>query len=61
MCSLIALKFGINKEHTKVNSGTEFGMNLISTVPALRVGKVGSCLGPQPSNALSWAPGPMAV
>jgi len=31
MCSLIALKFGTNKEHIKVNSGTEFGMNLIST------------------------------
>ena len=28
--SLIALKFGTNKEHIKVNSGTEFGMNLIS-------------------------------
>ena len=30
MYSLIALKFGTNKEHIKVNSGTEFGMNLIS-------------------------------
>ena len=30
MCSLIALKFGTNKEHIKVNSGTKFGMNLIS-------------------------------
>jgi len=30
MCSLIALKFFTNKEHIKVNSGTEFGMNLIS-------------------------------
>ena len=29
MHSLIALKFVINKEHIKVNSGTEFGMNLI--------------------------------
>ena len=28
MCSLIALKFGTNKEHIKVNSGAEFGMNL---------------------------------
>ena len=27
---LITLKFGTNKEHIKVNSGTEFGMNLIS-------------------------------
>jgi len=25
ICSLITLKFGISKEHTKVNSGTEFG------------------------------------
>jgi len=30
MCSLIALKFDANKEYIKVNSGTEFGMNLIS-------------------------------
>jgi len=30
MRSLIALKFGKNKEHIKANSGTEFGMNLIS-------------------------------
>ena len=30
MHSLIALKFGINKEHIKENSGTEFGMNLVS-------------------------------
>ena len=30
MHSLIALKFGTNKEHIKVNSGTEFGMNLVS-------------------------------
>jgi len=34
MCGLIALKFAskfdTNKEHVKVNSGTEFGMNLIS-------------------------------
>ena len=30
MCSLIALKFGTNKEHIKVNLGTEFGMNLLS-------------------------------
>jgi len=30
MCSMIALKFGSNKEHIKVNSGTEFGINLIS-------------------------------
>ena len=30
MCSLIALKFGKNKEHIRVNSGTEFGMNLVS-------------------------------
>ena len=29
MCSPIALKFGTDKEHIKVNSGTEFGMNLI--------------------------------
>ena len=30
MSCLIALKFGTNKKHIKVNSGTEFGMNLIS-------------------------------
>jgi len=30
MHSLIALKFGTNKEHIKVNSSTEFAMNLIS-------------------------------
>jgi len=30
MCSLIALKFGTKKEHIKVNSGTEFGINLIN-------------------------------
>ena len=30
MRSLIALKFGTNKEHIKENSGTEFGMNLRS-------------------------------
>ena len=30
MRSLIALKFGTNKEYVKVNLGTEFGMNLIS-------------------------------
>ena len=28
--SLIALKFSTIKENIKVNSGTEFGMNLIS-------------------------------
>jgi len=30
ICSLIALIFGTNKEHINMNSGTEFGMNLIS-------------------------------
>jgi len=30
MRRLIALKFGTNKEHIKVNSGTEFGMTLKS-------------------------------
>jgi len=30
MHSLIALKFGTNKEHIKANSATKFGMNLIS-------------------------------
>ena len=30
MRNLIVLKFGTNKEHIKVNSGTEFGMTLIS-------------------------------
>jgi len=30
MHSLIALKFGTTKEHIKVNSGTEFGINLVS-------------------------------
>ena len=30
MRSLIALKFGTNKQHIKVNSGEEFGMNLVS-------------------------------
>ena len=30
MGSLVALKFGTSKEHIKVNSGSEFGMNLIS-------------------------------
>jgi len=30
MWSLMALKFGTNKEHIKVNSGTEIGINLIS-------------------------------
>jgi len=35
MYSLIALKFGANKEHIKLNSGTEFGMNFISMNPHL--------------------------
>jgi len=30
MCGLIALKFGTNREHIKVDSGTEFGMNLVT-------------------------------
>jgi len=30
MHSLITLKFGTNKDNIMVNSGTEFGMNLMS-------------------------------
>ena len=35
MHSLIALKFGTNKKHIKVNSATEFGINLI-TIQSVR-------------------------